>query len=72
MKYLIILLLILSTSTCFAAEIHQDTIEKRIQQLEQEKKKLETIYQEILVRIDELRVLIQPKEEKKDEVIDKQ
>ena len=66
MWFILIITLFFATPV-FAQGIPQDTVEKRIQQLEQEKSQLEAIYKEIVVRIDELKQLIVPKENKHDE-----
>ena len=60
--YFILILTILFTTPVFAQDIPPDTINTRLEQLETEKLRLETIYKEIIVRIDELRQLIAPKE----------
>ena len=65
--YLILILTLLFATPSYAQDIPQGTVEKRIQQLEQEKSQLEAIYKEIVVRIDELKQLIVPKENKHDE-----
>jgi len=61
--YLIFIITLLFATPVFAQDIPPDTINTRIQQLEAEKTKLEEIYKEITVRIDELRQLIAPKQE---------
>jgi len=61
--YFILILILLFTTPVFAQDIPPDTINTRIQQLEAEKTKLEEIYKEITVRIDELRRLIAPKQQ---------
>ena len=65
--YLILIITLLFTTPVFAQDIPQDTINTRIQQLESEKTKLEEIYKEITVRIDELKQLIAPKETKEED-----
>ena len=62
MKYIIIALITLMAAISFASDITNADITKRIQQLESEKTKLEEIYKEISIRIDELKTLIAPKE----------
>ena len=65
--YLILIIILIFTSPVFAQDIPPDIINTRIQQLETEKTRLEEIYKEITVRIDELRQLIAPKQEKQPE-----
>ena len=65
--YLIFIITLLFATPAFAQDIPQDTINNRIQQLESEKTKLEEIYKEITVRIDELKQLIAPKETKEED-----
>ena len=60
--YLIFMITLLFTTPAFAQDVSPDTINKRILQLEAEKTKLEEIYKEITVRIDELKQLIAPKQ----------
>lgn len=66
--YLVFIITLFFTTPVFAQDIPTDTIQERIQKLEQEKTQIETIYKEIMVRIDELKQLITPKEEKPKEV----
>ena len=61
--YLIFIITLLIATPVFAEDITQDTVNARIMQLESEKTKLEEIYKEITVRIDELRQLIAPKQQ---------
>jgi len=61
--YLILIITLLFTTPVFAQDISPDTINNRIQQLEAEKTKLEEIYKEITVRIDELKQLIAPEKQ---------
>ena len=63
--YLIFIITLLIATPVFAQGIPTDTISNRIQQLETEKTKLEEIYKEITVRIDELKQLIAPKQQEK-------
>ena len=62
MWFILIISLFFATPV-FAQDITADTIQERIQKLEQEKSQLEAIYREITVRIDELRQLMAPKKE---------
>lgn len=66
MWFILIISLFFATPV-FAQDITADTIQERIQKLEQEKSQLELIYREITVRIDELRQLIAPKEVKQEQ-----
>ena len=65
--YFILILILLFATPVFSQDIPPDTINTRIQQLETEKTKLEEIYKEITVRIDELKQLIAPKETKEED-----
>ena len=65
--YFILILTLLFTTPVFAQDIPPDTINTRLEQLETEKLRLEAIYKEIIVRIDELRQLIAPKETKEED-----
>ena len=60
--YLILVITLLFTTPVFAQDIPSDTVNKRMQQLEAEKVRLEEIYKEITIRIDELKQLIAPKQ----------
>ena len=61
--YFILILILLFATPVFAQDIPPDTINTRLEQLETEKLRLEAIYKEIIVRIDELRQLIAPKQQ---------
>lgn len=64
--YLILIITLLFATPAFAQDISKDAISERIQKLEQEKDRLEDVYRELAVRIDELKQLIAPKDETKD------
>lgn len=66
--YIILILTLLIATPSYAKDIPQDTVTTRIQQLETEKTQLENIYKELMVRIDELKQLITPKQDKPEEV----
>ena len=61
MRIIVLIFILLFATPVLAQNISPDTINTRLEQLETEKLRLETIYKEIIVRIDELRQLIAPK-----------